>query len=156
MKGFQMKKIAVSTVAAATLFAAMAPAAQATTAVSGNFNVNITLNTVCQVTTPGAIALTYTSLQGSAATQSSGFSVTCTNSLPYSVSISSPSVTDDAVNLAYTLAVGAPVGGGTGTGAAQSYTVDATIGANQSGTCGTASCTNAAATNKTHTVTVTY
>ena len=59
-------------------------------------------------------------------------------------------VTDNAVNLQYV--VGTSAAGGTGSGAAQSYNVTGTMAAGQPGTCATASCTNAAATNKTQTL----
>jgi hypothetical protein len=157
MKSLQMKKLALSSIAAAAMLASAIPSAQAVTATSGNFNVNITLSPSCSVTTPAAINLTYTSFQGTTSTGSSGFSVTCTNSLTYTPTVSGAATTDNAVNLAYTLGLTAPVGGGTGTGAAQAYTVDATIALGQSGTCNSlTSCTNAAATNQVHTVTITY
>ena len=156
MRIHQMKKLAVSTIAAAAMFAATAPAAQAATASSGAFDVDITLTSGCTVATPANLAFTYTSFQVAAATATSPFNISCTTSLPYTVAVSGPAVTDDAVNLAYTLAVTAPVGGGTGTGAAQAYSIDGSIAAGQAGTCATGSCTNAAATNKTKTVTVTY
>lgn len=157
MKSFKMTKLALSSIAAVTMLAATVPSAQALTATSGNFNVNISLTPSCSVSTPAAINLTYTSFQGTAATGSSGFTVTCTNTLPYTPSVSGAATTDDAVNLAYTLGFTAPVGGGTGNGAAQAYTVDASIASGQSGTCSaTAGCTNAAATNQVHTLTITY
>lgn len=156
MKSLQMKKLAVSTIAAAAMFAAIAPVAQATTATTGNFNVDITLTSACTVTTPAALALSYTSFQGAAATATSPFNIACTNTLPYTVAVSGAATTDDAVNLAYSLAITAPVGGGAGTGAAQAYSVGATIASGQAGTCVAGSCTNAAATNNGHTVTITY
>jgi len=155
MRIHQMKKLAVSTIAAAAMFAATAPAAQAATANSGAFDVNITLTSACTVTTPGNLAFTYTSL-GPAATATSPFDIACTTSLPYTVAVSGAAVTDDVVNLAYTLAVTAPAGGGIGTGAAQAYSIDGTIAAGQAGTCAGASCINTLATNKSKTVTVTY
>lgn len=122
---------------------------------TGNFNVNITLTSVCQLTGPADLDFTYTSFQAGAATGVGGaFSVQCTNSLPYTMALDSTSVTDDAVNLAYTLGLSAA--GGTGNGAAQAYTVTGSMAAAQSGTCATASCTNAAATNKQRTLTITY
>ncbi len=131
-----------------------AGAANAATA-TGNFNVNITLTSVCQLTGPADLNFTYTSFQVGAATGAGGaFSVKCTNSLPYTIALDSTSVTDDAVNLAYTLALSAA--GGTGNGAAQNYSVTGSMAASQAGTCAVASCTNAAATNKQRTLTITY
>ncbi len=131
--------------------AGVANAATAT----GNFNVNITLTSVCQLTGPADLDFAYSSFQVGAATGTGGaFSVTCTNSLPYTISLDQTSVTDDAVNLAYTLGLSAA--GGTGNGAAQAYTVTGSMAGAQAGTCAVASCTNAAATNKQRTLTITY
>ncbi len=155
MKSPQLKKLVASTIAAAMMFSA-ASSAQAASVVSGGFNVDINLISACNVSTPGALSLTYTALQTTAATATTPFSVTCVTGLPYSVAVSAPNTTDDAVNLLYNLTVVAPVGGGTGTGATQNYAIDGTIPAGQSGTCTTASCMNTAATNNVHTVTVGY
>lgn len=123
--------------------------------VTGNFNVNITLTSACQISTaPSAITLTYTAFQGTAATGSTPFGVKCTNTLPYTMALDSGATTDNAVNLAYTTTLSAA--SGTGTGIEQSYSVTATIASGQAGTCATTSCTNAAATNKQRTLTVTY
>ncbi len=128
--------------------------ANAATAI-GNFNVNITLTSVCQVTSTADINFTYSSFQvGASAGTGGAFSVQCTNSLPYTIALDQTSVTDDAVNLAYTLGLSAA--GGTGNGAAQAYSVTGSMAAAQAGTCATASCTNAAATNKQRTLTITY
>jgi spore coat protein U-like protein len=110
-----------------------------------------------------AVAFTYTSLQGAVQNGTAGgYTVTCTNSLPYTFGLQAGTgaatppgaatitVTDNAVNLQYVL--GTSAAGGTGNGAAQSYNITGTMAANQSGTCGVASCTNAAATNKTQTL----
>ena len=130
---------------------------------SGTFNVNVTLNSTCSLSAINAVAFTYTSFQGSAANSTGGgFSVSCTNSLPYTFGLqagngtASPpgaatiTVTDDAVSLQYTL--GTSAAGGTGNGAAQAYSVTGTMAAGQSGTCASASCTNASASNKTQTL----
>jgi hypothetical protein len=122
---------------------------------SGTFNVNITLTTACTLSTIGDINFTYTSFQGTAATGTGGgFNVTCTNGVPYTFALDSTSVTDDAVDLTYTLSLPTP---SAGTGASQSYTIGGSIAAGQSGTCTSlGSCTNAAATNRTRTLTVTF
>lgn len=155
MKSVQLKKLATSTIVAAVLFAATT-SAQAASVVSGGFNVDINLISACNVSTPGALSLTYTALQTTAATATTPFTVTCVTGLPYTVAVSNPNTTDDAVGLLYNLTVAAPVGGGTGTGVAQNYSIDGTIPAGQAGTCTTASCTNATATNNVKTVTVGY
>lgn len=122
---------------------------------TGNFNVNITLTSVCQLTGPADIAFTYTSFQAAASTGTGGaFSVQCTNSLPYTIALDQTAVTDAAVNLAYTLGLSAAAG--TGNGAAQAFSVTGSMAAAQAGTCATGTCTNAASANKTRTLTITY
>ena len=142
MKNLNMKKLVASTIAASALFVASAPAQSA--AVVSTFNVDITLTSLCAVSTPANLTFAYTAFQVAAATASTPFTVTCADTLPYSVAVSGANVTDDAVGLAYSLAVTAPGGGGTGTGLAQTYSIDGTIAAGQSGTGTTATCTNAA------------
>ncbi len=154
MKYLNLKKFAVSTIAASALIVAAAPTQAAT--VTSNFNVDITLTSLCAVSTPANLSFAYTTFQAAASVASTPFSVTCANALPYTVGLSGANVTDDAVGLAYSLVVTAPAGGGTGTGAAQAYSIDGTIAAGQAGTCTTATCTNAAATNNVKTITVTY
>jgi hypothetical protein len=85
----------------------------------------------------------------------------CTNTMPYKIGFTNTAtpattdaVTDDAVNLAYTLGLSATTG--TGSGVDQAYTVTGTMAAAQAGTCLTATCTNTAATNKTRTIYVVY
>lgn len=128
--------------------------AQAATT-SGNFNVNITLTSVCTLSTITDVAFAYTSFQAAASTGTGGgYSVTCTNTLPYTMALDATNTTDAAVNLSYVLALSAA--SGTGNGAAQAFTVNGTMAANQSGNCATATCTNAASANKGRTLTVTY
>ena len=155
MKIRQMKKLVASTITTAALITTAMPAQAAF--VSSTFNVDITLTSACSVGTPANLTFSYTALQVAAATATSPFSVTCATGLPYTVTVSGSPVTDDAVGLAYTLAITAPVASpGVGTGAAQNYSVDGSIAGGQAGTCITASCVNTAATNKTKTITVTY
>ena len=157
--------------AAVVLGAALiAPAAQAQTFTSGQFNVDITLNSGCALSAITAVSFTYTSSQGvvaNSAPASGGFSVTCTNTLPYTFYLQAGTaapvppfatttinVTDAALNLNYDLQLSAA--GGAGTGVAQPYRVTGTMGANQPGTCGGATCTNAASANRTHTLIVDF
>lgn len=145
----------LSPVVGIVALAAYIPVATAATA-TGTFNTNITLTSGCSIN--GAISdisLTYTSFQGAASTGTTSFNVRCTNTLPItSVALDSTSITDDAVNLAYTLGLtGVPT---TGNGTNQAVTVTATVASGQSGTCASASCNNSTATNKTRTVTITY
>ena len=132
---------------------------------SGTFNVNITLNSTCSLSAITALDFTYTSFGSAATATGGGFNVTCTNSLPYTFGLlagtggsgagtSTITVTDNAVNLQYT--VGTSATGGTGNGSAQSYSVTGTMAAGQSGTCASASCPNTSATNKTQTLVLTF
>jgi len=158
-----MKKLFASLLVASAFGIATTDAANT----SGQFNVTVTLNSTCSLSTITAIAFTYTSLQGAVANATAGgYTVTCTNSLPYTFGLQTGTgaatppgaatitVTDNAVNLQYVL--GTSAAGGTGSGAAQSYNISGTMAASQSGTCGVGSCTNAAATNKTHTLILNY
>lgn len=158
-----MKRLIAASLVAAALASGNAEAGNT----SGTFNVNITLTSACTLSAVTDLAFAYTSLQTGAATATGGgFSVTCTNSLPYTFGLqagsgaatppgaSTVSVTDNAVNLGYTLGLSAA--GGTGNGGAQAYNVTGSMGANQAGTCASASCANAAATNKTQTLIVNY
>lgn len=151
-----MKKLALATALALT--AMLTAPVQAATS-TGNFDVIITLTSACQYTKTSDVSFAYTSFQTTAAAQttSGGFSVKCTNSLPYTMALDAAgSYTDQATNLAYTLTLSAA--GGTGNGTAQAYTVAGSIGANQGGTCATAGgvCVNTASTNKQRTLTITY
>ena len=158
-----MKRILTATAIAAALAAGNAQAGST----SGTFNVNVTLTSACTLSAVTNVAFAYTSLQAAVANATGGgFSVSCTNSLPYTFGLQSGNgaatppgaatiaVTDNAVNLNYSLGLSAA--GGTGNGAAQAYSVTGTMAGSQSGTCATASCTNAAATNKIHTLIVNY
>jgi spore coat protein U-like protein len=122
---------------------------------TGTFNVNITLTTACTLSTINDINFAYTSFQaGAQAGTGGGFNVTCTNGVPYTFALDNSSVTDNAVSLAYTLTLPTPTAG---TGASQAYTITGSMAASQGGTCASlGSCTNAAATNKQRTLTVTF
>ena len=158
-----MKRIIAATAVAAALAAGNAQAGST----SGTFNVNVTLTSSCTLAAVTDLAFAYTSLQAGAATATGGgFSVSCTTSLPYTFGLQAGnaaptppggatiSVTDNAVNLNYSLGLSAA--GGTGNGLAQPFSVTGTMAGSQAGTCAVASCTNAAATNKTHTLIVNY
>ena len=158
-----MKRILTATVIAAALSAGNAQAGNT----SGQFNVNVTLTSACTLSAVNNLAFTYTSLQGGVSNATGGgFSVSCTTSLPYTFGLQAGNgaatppgaatilVTDNAVNLDYSLALSAA--GGTGNGVAQNFSVTGSMAASQAGTCAAASCTNAAATNKTHTLIVNY
>ena len=151
-----MKTLALATaLALTTMITAPTQAATAT----GNFDVAITLTSACVYAKTSDVAFDYTSFQSTAATQttSGGFTVRCTNTLPYTMALDAAgSYTDQATQLAYTLALSAA--GGTGNGSAQAYSVTGSIAGNQGGDCATLGgvCTNAASTNKQRTLTITY
>ena len=158
-----MKRLITAGLVAAALGAGNAQAGST----SGQFNVNVTLTSSCTLSAITALDFAYTSLQGGASTATGGgFTVRCTDTLPYTFGLQSGtgaatppgastiSVTDNAVNLGYTL--GTSAAGGTGNGVVQSYSVTGTMAGNQAGTCSGASCTNGSATNKTHTLILNY
>lgn len=129
---------------------------------SATVNVTINLTSKCVFGAIAPVAFTYTSFQAAASTATGGtFNMKCTNTMPYKIGFTNTAtpaatdaVTDDAVNLAYTLGLSATTG--TGTGVDQAYTVTGTMALGQAGTCLTAACTNTAATNKTRTIYVVY
>ncbi len=143
-----MNKRLATAVAIASLFAAI-PAAQAATA-TGGFNVTVNLTSMCEVVAaPTDVAFTYTSFQAGAATSSGGaFTVRCTNTLPYSMSLDAASGTVSGLN--YTLNLSAA--SAAGTGAAQAYTVNGSMVSGQGGTCALGSCSGTDA----RVLTVTY
>lgn len=158
-----MKKILTASAIAAALAAGNAQAGST----SGTFNVNVTLTSACTLGAVTDLAFAYTSLQaGVANATGGGFSVNCTNTLPFTfglfsgtVGVTPPgaatiAVNDSVVNLNYTLGLSAA--GGTGSGVAQNFSVTGTMAGSQAGTCAAASCTNAGATNRTHTLIVNY
>jgi hypothetical protein len=150
-KTLKMKKLILVALLGLAGFSSVANAGTA----AGNFNVNITLTSVCQLTGPADLNFLYTSFQAAASSATGGaFSVRCTNNLPYTMALDQTTVTDDAVSLAYSLGLSAA--GGTGSGAAQPYSVTGNMASGQAGNCATASCTNAAATNKQRTLTISY
>jgi spore coat protein U-like protein len=158
-----MKRILTATAIAAALTAGNAQAGNT----SGTFTVNVTLTSACTLSAVTAVDFAYTSLQVALANATGGgFSVSCTNSLPYTFGLQAGngaatppgaatiSVLDNFVNLNYSLGLSAA--GGTGNGAAQAFSVTGTMAGGQAGTCAGASCTNGAATNKIHTLIVNY
>lgn len=113
------------------------PQALALTA-TGNFDIQVNLFPKCEITVPGSpLALNYVSFQTSASTNNAEFSIRCTNTLPYALSLSGTSgASGTLVGLAYSLALGSP--SGTGNGSTQTVSVTGTVAANQGGTCSTA------------------
>jgi spore coat protein U-like protein len=133
-------------------------------ACTGN-TVSITVNLVASQTcslsqAPASMALIYTSFQTVQASAVSNFGVTCSNALPYWLSLDSAAasqavatttVNGTQANINYSLTV--PSASQTGTGAQQNFVVTGAIAANQSGTCNTATCTPPASS---HTLYVNY
>lgn len=151
-----MNKFIVSVIAAASILAVVAPV-HAAGSLTPQFDVNINLTTACKMSTaPTPVVFSYTAFGAAASSSGGGFGVQCTNNLSYTLALDATAVTDNAVNLDYTLALSAT--GGTGSGAAQGYTITGGMIAGQAGSCAAsaASCTNAASTNKTRTLTVGY
>jgi|LakMenEpi03Aug12_release.lakeMendotaPanAssembly.Ray.scaffolds.fasta_scaffold196786_4 spore coat protein U-like protein len=151
-----MKKLALA--AALAMTAIITVPSQAATA-TGNFDVAITLTSACVYAKTSDVAFSYTSFQvaAQAQTTSGGFTVRCTNTLPYTMALDAAgSYTDQATNLAYTLALSSA--GATGNGSAQTYSVTGSIAGGQGGNCATAGgvCVNTASTNKQRTLTITY
>ena len=116
------------------------------------FTVSILTPSTCTTTTPGNVFFAYASFQASVQAATGGaFSVTCTNTLPYTFTITQNNLS--LLGLNYTL--GTSAAGGTGNGGTQSYSVTGSMAASQSGTCASAGgiCN---ATNATNTLTVNY
>ncbi|HEV2432330.1 MAG TPA: spore coat protein U domain-containing protein [Burkholderiales bacterium] len=160
-----MKRLVLGVaLSAAALFAQVA---QAQTFTSGQFNVAVTLTSVCTLSAIADVTFAYTSLQAVPANSTGGgYSVTCTNNLPYTFGLqagtgapSAPgnaniTVTDANVGLQYTLTPSAA--NGTGSGAAQAYSINGTMPASQSGNCGAATCDNLGSANRRHTLIVDF
>lgn len=173
-----MKKLAITSLLglAALGIVAIQPARALTTA--GTVNVNVALYPKCEITQPAAtLVLRYVSFQGTASTHTEDFSVKCTTSLPFGVTLGTS--TGTIIGLNYSLDITDPGGTvvSTGTGAgntAVDFKIKGTLASGQSGTCttvqtGTAGAQDASATGTTggqgtactgtaaaHTITVTY
>jgi hypothetical protein len=147
------KLILVASLALTSLLTAPVQAATST----GTFNVNINLTSACVYAKTADVAFAYTSFQGSAATATAGgFTLQCTNTLPYTLALDATSITDTQTNLAYTVALSAA--SGVGSGVAQTYSVTGSMASGQAGTCAAAggACTNGTSANKVRTLTITY
>jgi len=115
---------------------------------SGSFGVTITTPPVCTVSTaPGTVDFAYVSF-GAAANASTSFGVTCTLALPYTMALDATSGTILGIN--YTLSLSSS--SSTGTGSAQTFQVNGSIAAGQSGTCAGGTCIGTQA----RTLTITY
>lgn len=122
-----------------------APAVTALTTVL----VSIDVQSICQFSTvPPDINFTYTSFSAAAQAGASNFAIRCTNTVPYTLALDTG--TGVVAGLNYTLVLSSTAA--TGTGVAQARVVNATMPANQAGTCNAASC----AAQQAHTITVSY
>ena len=131
---------------------------------TANFDVTVNLFPKCEITTaPGNLSVNYDSFQVGAAATTTDFSVRCTNTLPYAMSLSSSSGT--LVGLSYTLAIRnsadtAVASSGTGAGTTPAdYKVKLSVAGGQSGTCATVQTSGASAcsaTDSARTLTITY
>ena len=154
-----MKKIFTASVLAITgVFCINANAATAT----GNFNVAVSLQSACLIGTIPAIPISYTSFQSAAVDANVSFTVKCTNTQGYSLSINAG--TGAASGITYLLSLGTAAATGitaaslslasqTGSGANQSFVISATAAGGQGGT--TASSTPVAV-NDARVLTVSY
>ena len=122
------------------------------------FPVTIVTPATCSVSTvPGNVAFGAYVAFGSALSASTGFGATCSNNLPYTLSVSPTSGT--IAGIAYTLLLqnAAPVMSGTslsvtGSGVQQSYTVNGSMAAGQAGICAAGTCSATVP----HTLTLSY
>lgn len=132
-----MRKLALPALLA--LAAIVSAPAHALTA-SGAFDVTVNLYPKCEfVTAPSALSLHYVSFQTTDSTNDMAFTLRCTNTLPYTLSIGGTAgASGTLAGLNYTLATrnaGGAATTGTGSGAAQSWSVRGTIAGGQGGTC---------------------
>jgi spore coat protein U-like protein len=118
-----------------------------TSTAASSFSVSITTPATCSMTSPSNLVFNYVSF-GTAKTPSVTFTVTCTLNLGYTMALDA--TTGTALGLNYSLALS--TASSTGTGAVQTHSVNGTMAAGQSGTCGTPTCT----TTQVRSITVTY
>jgi hypothetical protein len=149
-----MKKLIVAAALAVTAFAASAQ-----TNVTGNFDVKVTLTSVCKLASgPGNLDMTYTSFQTGGESKSTNFDVLCTDGLAYSMALSDAGGT--LLGLPYTLAIRnagdtANVTTATQSGAtAATYKIKAAIASGLQGSCNNPVSCNA--TDSARVLTITY
>jgi hypothetical protein len=173
MKGLAMKLIRTATLGLLAALAVFAGSAQAQSTSTQSFKVNLTLTSKCYLNmaagpvngTVSDVNLTYIAFQTTAAQDSTGFTVTCTNDVPYSLAVASDAGTVAGIDYFLKLVAGTTAsyataaGGGTlasqtGSASGVAYTVGVQAAANQPGTCSdpTGVCTGF----NTHIVTVSY
>lgn len=159
-----MKKVLL--IAAGILFGLVSASSQAATA-TGTFNVTINFTSVCTANTAGlAPIFNYTAGQVAVASfaTAQSFTVTCTNGVPYTVSLDAGGTgytgaytaptgtyTNTASTLVYSLSLPATTTG-TGSGAAQTWNLTGSMAGGQAGT----STGALVPFTDTHTLTITY
>jgi spore coat protein U-like protein len=123
----------------------------------GTFPVSIIAPATCSFSQmPGDIAFSYTSFSATDVLANTSFQATCTNLLPYTIALDATSGVVTGLN--YSLALNTVGTGGAnpltsrGNGVAQTYFVNGTIVAGQSGTCTAGICTGS----QIHSLTITY
>ena len=152
------KVLAAGLLAITGAFCVSANAATAT----GNFNVAVSLQSACLIGTIPAIPISYTSFQAAAVDANVSFTVKCTNTQGYALSLNAGTGAASGIN--YLLSIGTAATTGitaanlslaaqTGTGSNQSFVISATAAASQGGS--TASSTPVAV-NDARILTVTY
>jgi spore coat protein U-like protein len=116
---------------------------------TASFVVSVSTSSAVQIAVPpGNVAFTYPSFSATPRTASSSYVVRGTNGLAYTMALDSGSGT--VLGLTYTLSLSA--NGGTADGALQTYTINGSMAAGQSGVCAAGSCGGTRA----HTLTITY
>lgn len=164
-----MKKLlSIAALSMLSLSSLLTAPAQAAGTATGSFNVAVTLNSKCELTTaPTALSFTYTSFQIADVTNNTSIALRCTNSLPYTLALSGTDLVsatgvtaNTATGLNYTLALSATANdiatvgtvSSTGTGSTQNFFVNGSMAFGQAGTCATGSCNSTQA----RTLTVAY
>jgi spore coat protein U-like protein len=126
---------------------------------TGMAPVNIATPATCSiVTSPGTVAFGNYVAFGGPLAASAGFSANCTNYLPYTLALG-PTATGSIAGVTYTLLLqdAATLATGTslnvtGNGLTQTYSVNGTMAAGQSGVCAVGTCSGSAG----HTLTLSY
>lgn len=113
-----------------------------------SFGVSASIQHSCYFSTsPAPLILNYTSFTAAAVSGSADFALSCTFNTPYNLTIGPPA-TGTLLGLNYSLALSAA--SGTGTASPQSFSVNGSVAASQSGTCTSGNCT----AGQSHTITV--
>lgn len=113
---------------------------------TGSFGVQIATPSTCALTAPpSAVAFGAYVAFGGALAASAGFGATCTNFLPYTMTVTPTSGTIAGVSYTLLLQSASPVMSGTslnatGSGVQQTYTIKGSMAAGQPGTCSAGTC----------------